>query len=245
MTGNLFGDASARRRFEREARASAKLNHPHIVAVYDFGRLDAGAYLVMEMLQGVTLRAELNRLGRFDPQLAARRFDQILEGVKAAHAAGIVHRDLKPENVFLCAPESLQETIKLLDFGLAKLNRPDRIDAAELSSLTARGVVMGTFGYRSPEQLMGEEVDERSDIFALGVMVVEALTGSRPFRGRTAAELLHAILREPFRWQGINNELPDLPRLEAVLQKCLAKDRQERFASIAALQAELISALTA
>ncbi|MBS1786723.1 MAG: protein kinase [Acidobacteria bacterium] len=239
MTGSMFGDRTALRRFEREARASAKLNHPNIVTVYDYGGIGDGAYLAMELLSGFTLRAELKRNGLLDPKTAAAWFDQILEGVKAAHAAGIIHRDLKPENVFVCEKKREGGQIKLLDFGLAKLRM---IEPSAATSITARGVVMGTFGYMSPEQLTGDEVDERSDLFALGVMSVEALTGNRPFQGRTHAELLYSILNEPFHLNAENREAREL---NAVLQKCLAKNRDFRFGSVAELQAKLIPAMAA
>ena len=232
---DLARDPAFQTRFRREAQSAASLNDPNIVAVYDYGRLEAGAYLVMELLQGVTLRAELTRLGSFAPAVVACRFAQILEGVKAAHAAGIIHRDLKPENVWLCAPGSPAEQIKLLDFGLAKLQQPETVDT---SSLTARGLVMGTFGYMPPEQLLGETVDERSDIFALGVMLVEALTGKRPFQGRTAAALLHAITREPAHLTGAAAS----PAVQRLLQKSLAKEPSERFANVADFQKELFQA---
>lgn len=240
MTGGLFGDQSALRRFEREARASAKLNHPNIVAVYDYGRTAAeGAYLVMELVPGVTLREELKRAGRLPPQLAADWFNQLLEGVKAAHEAGIIHRDLKPENVLIAAREYSRTLIKIVDFGLAKLRL---LDIADPNSLTAPGTVMGTISYMSPEQLSGEEVDERSDIFSLGVMVVEALTGSRPFSGKTYTELLTSILHRSYHLKGSEKEVA---RLDQVLQKCLAKDREQRYAKIAELQQELIPAIEA
>ncbi len=129
------------------------------------------------------------------------------------------------------------ERIKLLDFGLARISQ---LDPTNQQSLTVPGTVVGTFSYMSPEQVMGEEVDERGDIFALGVMIVEALTGSRPFLGRTSAELMAAIVGAPFRLAG---EGAEVRQLESILQKCLAKDRRERFASVAAMQLEMIPAM--
>jgi serine/threonine protein kinase len=246
MTGSLFGDQAALRRFEREARASARLNHPNIIAVHDYGRAGAeGAYLVMELVAGVTLRDELKSAGRLASAAAAEWFAQILIGIQAAHEAGVIHRDLKPENILLTGQVGGRREIKILDFGLAKLRRlnvNDSESAAGQGDLTTPGTVMGTFGYMSPEQLLGEEADERSDIFALGVMVVEALTGRRPFEGRTHAELLTAILQKPFHLPG---ETPPLQRLGAALQKCLAKDRQYRYASVAKMRDELIPAINA
>jgi serine/threonine protein kinase len=242
MLGNMFGDRTALRRFEREAQASARLNHPNIITVYDYGAIRTdGAYLVMELVRGTTLRSELQRLGRLDPRTAAAWFTQLLEGVNAAHEAGVIHRDLKPENVLISADATGQEKtraqIKVLDFGLAKILQ---VDPANPQSLTTPGTIIGTFAYMSPEQVTGEEIDERSDIFSLGVMVVEALIGQRPFLGRTSAELIAGILSAPFHLPG---ESPAVQRLDEVLQRCLAKDRGERFASVAAMQQELIPAI--
>jgi serine/threonine-protein kinase len=240
IMGNLFGDQAALRRFEREARATAKLNHPNIVAIHDYGRTAGdGAYLVMELVPGVTLRAELRQALHLPAQVAADWFHQLLEGVKAAHEAGIIHRDLKPENVLIARLEHRRTLIKIVDFGLAKLRLPDM---AELNSLTAPGLVMGTISYMSPEQFSGEEVDERSDIFSLGVMVVEALTGSRPFSGRTYTEILTSILHKSYHLTGSEKATAVL---DQVLQKCLAKDRKQRYASVAELQRELIPAIEA
>jgi hypothetical protein len=236
MLGSMFGDPMALRRFEREARMSARLNHINIIAIYDYGAIGSeGAYLVMELVPGVTLRSELAQREKINPATAADYFDQILEGVKAAHEAAVIHRDLKPENI-LISKEKDKSRIKILDFGLAKVAQIDVIN----SSLTARGSIVGTFGYMSPEQLTGEEVDERSDIFSIGVMVVEALTGRRPFFGRTHAELLTAVLHGLYHLEGESKEVKNL---DAVLQRCLAKGKEERFASIAEMQIKLIPAM--
>ena len=236
MLGGMFGDPLALRRFEREARTSARLNHPNIIAIYDYGAIGSeGAYLVMELLSGITFRSELARAGRIDPVTAAEYFDQILEGVKAAHLAAVIHRDLKPENI-LISKDHEKSHIKILDFGLAKATQIDVTN----SSLTARGSIVGTFGYMSPEQLAGEEADERSDIFAIGVMVIEALTGRRPFSGRTYAELLTAMLHESYHLEGDSSEVKCL---DEALQRCLAKDPAQRFASVAKAQRELIPAI--
>ena len=238
ISGGLFGDQPALRRFEREARASAMLNHPHIVAVYDYGLTGAGgAYLVMEQIVGVTLRDELTRTGCLLPGTAAEWFDQLLAAVSAAHTVGIIHRDLKPENVLLAAVESGPSQVKIVDFGLAKLRH---LDPSALSSLTMPGMVMGTLNYMSPEQLAGEEVDERGDIFSLGVMAVEAVTGIRPFNGKTCPELLTAIVQRGYHLPGTGREAL---HLDGVLQKCLAKDRGQRFSTVSELRQELIPAV--
>ena len=236
MLGSMFGDPMALRRFEREARMSARLNHINIIAIYDYGAIGSeGAYLVMELVPGLTLRSELARKEKIDPGTAADYFDQILEGVKAAHEAAVIHRDLKPENI-LISKDKDKSRIKILDFGLAKVAQIDVIN----SSLTARGSIVGTFGYMSPEQLTGEEVDERSDIFSIGVMIVEALTGRRPFFGRTQAELLTAMLHGSYHLEG---ESKEVKALDAILQRCLAKNPAQRFASVTDLQQRLIPAI--
>lgn len=155
--------------------------------------------------------------------------------------AGVIHRDLKPENIFLLRGEKNQRVVKILDFGLAKIVSPNISDPNSPTSLvTTPGTVMGTLGYMSPEQLTGGQVDERSDLFSIGVMVVEALTGQRPFNGRTYHELLSKVLNQTVH---LEDQSPEARRLDAVLQKCLAKERSERIASAADLQYELIPAL--
>jgi eukaryotic-like serine/threonine-protein kinase len=242
LGGHLFGDSRALRRFEREAQAAARLNHPHIIAVYDYGALETeGAYLVMELVEGETLGALLKRVGKLDPKQTAELFDQVLEGVAAAHAAGVVHRDLKPDNLLLTHLREGATQVKILDFGLAKLAHPERSEASWISeSVTMPGTVMGTFGYMSPEQLMGETADERSDIFAVGVMMSEALTGQPPFGGRTYQELLASVLQGGFH---LPHDTEVARRLDVVLQRCLAKDRKLRYVSAEEMRRELIQAM--
>jgi GAF domain-containing protein len=234
----LFGDAEALRRFEREARISAGLQHPNIVAVHDFGRTETGgAFLVMELLNGVSLRTVLQRNGSLDPSTAARWFRQICAGVRTAHESRVIHRDLKPENLFITRMDGEGETVKILDFGLAKaIGRPG--DGA--TSVTVPGTLLGTVSYMSPEQWNGQEVDERSDVFALGVIAFETISGEKPFRGSSPAEILHALLRQEVR---LPAEGPEVRSLEAVLRRCLARDPRERFSRVAELEKALISAL--
>ena len=239
LRSSTLASDQARRRFDREARASARLHHPNIITVYDYGNAghDA-AYLVMERLVGTTLRAEIQRRGRLQPAVAAVWFEQILDGVCAAHSAGIIHRDLKPENVFVIHDErGAPASIKLLDFGLAKLKWAD---PDESRSLTEAGVVIGTLAYMSPEQLSGAPVDQRTDVFAIGVMVVEALTGRNPFRKDDPRETVTAILNDR---AGIDGEDPSRQALDQVLQRSVAKPREQRFASARELQEALIPAL--
>ncbi len=223
-------DDERRRRFRREARAAAAVVHPNVAAVYGVGHEQGLDYLIMEYVAGVTLREALRRRGRpFEIPDAARIGEAIASGVGRAHELGIVHRDLKPDNVMITDAGS----VKVLDFGLAKLVAPPAGARDELRSshtMTLDGDVLGTPAYMSPEQSKGQPVDARSDVFALGVVLYELLTGGRPFRGDTAVELIIAIDRdEPPRPSALNPHVP--PALEAIVLRCLRKLPGERFAS--------------
>jgi serine/threonine-protein kinase len=185
----LLNDPDARGRFRREAQLVARLQHPSIVSIFDYGTLPGGgAYLVMELVRGEDLRRVLSREGALPPARAARILSQIGAAIDAAHRAGILHRDLKPENVLLTDGES---DVKVLDFGVAKLiseNRPDeRLPSSTM--LTVDGMVVGTPAYMAPEQLRGQPLDERSDVFSLGVMAFEMMTGDLPFGRGSLAEI--------------------------------------------------------
>ncbi|MBA2502456.1 MAG: protein kinase [Pyrinomonadaceae bacterium] len=242
LSGSMFGNEAALRRFERESQMAARLNHPNIVTVHDYGALETeGAFLVMELARGETLGARLKRERAIQPQIAAEWFRQITEGVKVAHNSSIVHRDLKPDNILISTEENKDTVIKILDFGLAKIAQASITEAVNSSTpVTTPGMVMGTFGYMSPEQLAGGEVDHRSDLFSIGVIVVEVLTGQRPFNGQTFHELLTNILQQPFHLQ---SDSPGAERLERVLQRCLAKNRSERYATIEEMQRDLMPAI--
>jgi len=238
LLGRDFGDPKALHRFHREARAAARLNHPNIVSVYDFGPVEGeGAYLVMERIYGITLRAVLKRDRILAPAQAADLFAQLLDGIAAAHAEGVVHRDLKPGNIIAQQIGSPAFMVKILDFGLAKLDSADRL-ASE--SVTVPGTIMGTLGYMSPEQLLGGEVDQRADLFAIGVMLVEVLTGRRPFQGDNYGELSRALLHDAYH---LPHSTPEAVILDALLQRCLAKEARDRIRSAAELRRELIPAL--
>ena len=178
-------DLDRLRRFEQEARAASALNHPGILVVYDVGTHDGAPYLVTELLEGGTLRERLYG-GPLPLRKAVECGVQIACALAAAHDKGIVHRDLKPENIFVCR----DGRAKILDFGLAKLTAPDPCDETMTSldpqDQTSMGVVMGTAGYMSPEQVRGEKADQRSDIFSFGAVLYEALSGQRAFAGRTS-----------------------------------------------------------
>lgn len=238
LAGSRLGLESALRRFDREAQAVARLHHPNIVTIYDYETLSSdAAYLVMELLTGTTLRVEMQRAGALHPSTAADWFDQVMGALESAHACGIVHRDLKPENVFVTATPSGSAVMKILDFGLAKLSV---VDGSKAQSLTLPGSVIGTLAYMSPEQLAGHEVDERTDLFSLGVLVVEAITGRHPFRSGNATAVVAAILHETF---SLDAPGPEARKLEAILGRCLAKSPSERFDTVAEARCELISAI--
>src|SRR5215472_9719808 len=190
---NLTSDADRLRRFEQEARATAALNHPNILAIFEMDTHGNVSYLVEELLEGKTLRERLRR-GPIPLRKAIEYAVQIAHGLAAAHDRGIVHRDLKPENLFL----TKDGRMKILDFGLARLS-PTK-DASGLEATqplgTEPGMVMGTAGYMSPEQVRGKPADHRSDIFALGTILYEMVTGKQTFRKPTSAETMTAILNE-------------------------------------------------
>ncbi|MBL8192596.1 MAG: protein kinase [Blastocatellia bacterium] len=237
LRGNMFNDQDAIRRFEREAKTSAKLTHPNIVAIYDYGQLATeGAYLVMEMVTGLTLKSKLAQEKMLPPSLVAELFEQILDAIKAAHSSGIIHRDLKPDNV-LITEISGRKIVKILDFGIAKIKPTNKVDP---NSLTLPGTIMGTFGYMPPEQFSGEDVDERADIFALGVMIIESLTGTKPFIGKTLYEIMGTMLKKPYHLPG---NLPEIKNLDLKLQKCITPDPENRFSSIDEMLAEVIPAI--
>ena len=223
-------DPERLRRFEQEAQAAGALNHPNILSIYDVDTHDGAPYVVSELLEGETLRQQLN--GTALPVRKAVDYAlQIASGLAAAHAKGIVHRDLKPENLFV----TKDGRVKILDFGIAKLVEPRdgseaNTDLATRKFNTTPGTVMGTVGYMSPEQVRGQRVDHRSDIFSLGVILYEMLSGKRAFRGESAIETLNAILKEdPPELSESNSQIN--PTLVRVVMHCLEKSPEQRFQS--------------
>jgi len=224
------GDSESMRRFEQEARATAALNHPNILAVFDIGSQDNSPYIVSELLEGETLRARLIS-GPLPARKAVDYALQIARGLSAAHDRGILHRDLKPENIFI----TRDGHVKILDFGLAKLTMPEAgtpgLSAeATLDSATGRGVLLGTLAYMSPEQCRGAAVDARSDLFSFGAVLYEMLSGHRAFRGDTTADTISAILKEePSDLSATGRDVP--PLLERIVHHCLEKNPADRFQS--------------
>ncbi len=219
-------DASRLHRFEQEARAAAALNHPNILAVHDIGTQDGAPYIVSEVLEGSTLRERL-RTGPLPIRKVTDYAQQIARGLAAAHDKGIVHRDLKPENIFITD----DGRVKILDFGLAKLTRPESVaDGQTLTQTLASdpGTVLGTVGYMSPEQVRGNPADARSDLFSFGAILYEMLSGKRAFHGESAAETMSAIVKEePPELTETNRSVH--PALEHIVRHCLEKNPQERF----------------
>ena len=231
LPAGYASDPERLRRFEQEARATATLNHPNILAVFDVGRQDGSPYIVSELLEGETLRARL-RAGPLSLRRGLEYALQIIRGLAAAHDRGIAHRDLKPENIFV----TRDGHVKILDFGLAKLTLPDPATMAGLSagptldSATGQGAVLGTLGYMSPEQLRGAPSDARSDLFSFGAVLYEMLSGQRAFRGETTADTISAVLREePPDLTATGRDVP--PILERIVRHCLEKDPAARFQS--------------
>jgi serine/threonine protein kinase len=224
----LSADSGRLRRFEQEARAAAALNHPNILAVHQMGTYEGAPYLVSELLEGGTLREQIQR-GRLSVRKAIDYSVQIARGLSAAHEKGIVHRDLKPENLFV----TKDGRVKILDFGLAKLTQPQSSSeqsAPTLTESTEAGVVMGTVGYMAPEQVRGQTADYRADIFAYGAILYEMLAGKRAFQKATSADTMSAILNEdPPGISQISTNIP--PALQRLVHRCLEKNPEQRFQS--------------
>jgi Tol biopolymer transport system component len=229
LPASFSQDPDRLRRFEQEAKAAGLLNHPNITAVYDIGTHEEAPYVVQELLEGETLRSVLSG-GRLSPRKTIDYSLQIAHGLAAAHEKGIVHRDLKPENLFV----TKDGRVKILDFGLAKLTHqeegPQVTGLPTATAGTEPGVVMGTLGYMSPEQVRGKPADARSDIFSFGAILYEMLSGKRAFHGDSAADTMSAILREDPPDLSVTNQAIS-PGLERIVRHCLEKNPEQRFHS--------------
>ncbi|MDY0005133.1 MAG: serine/threonine-protein kinase, partial [Polyangia bacterium] len=227
-TGDPDGSDINDRRFAQEARSASRLNSPHVISIMDFGRTPGGLlFIVSEFLRGFTLTDLLTEHGAMPVGRALSIADQILQGLEEAHAAGLIHRDMKPDNIMITSLRSGEDFVKILDFGIAKLSGPG--DGARL---TQQGQVIGTPTYMSPEQIRGRDVRETADLYSLGAMLFEMLTGRPPFDSESVMEVLAMHLSTPpprLREVAPERALPEA--LEAVLLRTLAKPAEERFQS--------------
>ncbi|HWB76818.1 MAG TPA: serine/threonine-protein kinase [Nannocystaceae bacterium] len=241
LVPDLRPESTRAERMMREAKLVAKIEHPHVVEIIDFGHTGNGTpFIAMELLRGRSLFAVLRDEGPMQWQRVATLGQQLARALAAAHDVGVIHRDLKPANVFVSTSRDGIESCKLIDFGIAK--------AVELSdeerTLTKTGIVFGTPAYMSPEQARGEPLDGRSDMFALGMILSELLTGERPFHATTPAEMLYLKLFTPPALPSRRAPGRGIPAaLDAIVRRCLSKDREARFADLRALADALGAAL--
>lgn len=237
MNPSLMNDPESARRFAREASNAARILHPNVAAVFDYGEADRIVYLVMEYVDGDSLSTIIERDHVLDPRRAIDVARQIADGLSAAHELGLIHRDLKPDNVIVAARRNGRETAKVVDFGIAKA-----VSDAPQDSLTRSGLVIGTPEYMSPEQLLGDPVDARTDIYALGCMLFQMLTGVRPFEAESRELMLRRRLHEPP--PHVRDIRPELPRrLDTLIAHMLARTPSDRIASAAEVSTQLDPAL--
>jgi serine/threonine-protein kinase len=229
-------------RFRREAQAVSRLNHPNIVQTFDFGQWDGALYLIMEHVKGENLQVVLLREGALPFPRAARLFAQVCSALTEAHDAGVIHRDLKPENLMVVRRRDGTEHVKVLDFGLAKLREREEAGAA----ISADSQVLGTPYYMAPEQVRGEALDPRADIYSLGATLYRVLTGAPPFQAPSPMSVLAKHLTDevvPPRSRAPERELP--PEADRIVLRAMAKALQDRYPSAAEVQRDLESALGA
>ncbi len=241
LSHDVTRDRQAIERFRREARSAALIRHPNVVSIHDFNDQSSGgdqreAYIVMELVKGESLRQLLEREGRLSPERAVKLMLDICAGVGVAHRQGLLHRDLKPDNVIVSPPahEGEHETAKVVDFGLAKVRD-------EVSPLTQSGTLMGTLYYMSPEQCRGDELDARTDVYSLGAMLYEILSGGPPFRANNLTGLITKHLHEAPPTLDYSLGVP--PALSSICFRALAKARDDRPADALVLSRELEAAL--
>ncbi len=240
----LKQDITALERFKLEAQAASSLNHQNVITVYDFGvTADGEPFFVMDYLEGESLKDLLERKGRLPYDRALALFKQICDGLEAAHKRGIIHRDLKPANVVITKQDDGSELLRLVDFGIAKM-MPQAGKADQ--HLTKTGEVFGSPIYMSPEQCLGKEIDARSDIYALGCLMYETLTGRVPFIGDSFLETMNKHVGE--NPKPLHEVVPDAnipPELENVISRCMAKKPDDRFATVGELRDTLVYITTA
>jgi len=237
LPATFASDPDRHRRFQQEAQATGRLNHPNLLAVFDVGEHAGQPYLIAELLEGESLRQALDR-GALPLRTALDYAQQTAAGLAAAHGRGVVHRDLKPANLFITS----EGRVKILDFGLAKVSPAeaprDLAEASTAGVATGPGMMIGSIGYMSPEQLRGLPADARADIFAFGVVLFEMLAGRHPFARPSAAEIMSAVLhQDPSRLSGLVPDLP--PALDRIVHRCLEKNLADRFHSVHDLALQL------
>src|ERR1700686_86894 len=239
LPDNMVQDSQALERFRREARAASALNHPGICTIYDIGEQGGRGFIAMEFIDGETLRSHIHGKALSLEEILKLGI-QIAEALDAAHAEGIIHRDIKPDNIFV----TKRGPAKVLDFGLAKLV-PKGIASADADSggevpgaTSIVGIISGTPSYMSPEQVRGDNLDERTDIFSLGLLLYEMATGRQAFSGGTGGKIIEAVLtRSPVPARNINPDIP--PRLEEIINKAVHKDRDQRYQHAADIRTDL------
>lgn len=242
LHGYLGADPESLVRFHREAKAISRLEHPNLLTLYDFGMTaDGQPYFVMDLLNGTTLAKVLSTEGRLEPKRAFAIVKQVLEALSEAHKKGIVHRDIKPPNIVLIEKEDTKDFVKLVDFSIAKMADNSTADPVQL---TVDGIICGSPAYMSPEQCRGGDVDGRSDIYSIGIVLFEALTGKRPFSAKDLVSLMYLHVNDvPPKLSDIEPDLQFPSVLEEMISSTLAKDPAARPQSVEALLAKLSSVL--
>jgi eukaryotic-like serine/threonine-protein kinase len=239
LKAHLVTDEESKKRFEQEARAVSCLTHPNVVGVYDVGVTKYGEpYIVMEFLQGVSLAEIVAQEGRITLERGLPIFIQACSALAHAHKKDVVHRDVKPSNIMIVPTDDDPEYVKIVDFGLAKL----RSLTGEFQRLTKTGEVFGSPVYMSPEQCTGRKLDQRTDVYSMGVVMYEGLSGRPPFKERTTIETIRKQIKEPApRFSELNPELKIPEQLESVILRCLTKNPDERYQTMEELRNELES----